>query len=55
MLRFFKATQRLLVVSPIWNREVKERLILDNLRIDHATIQSQLIHLIRAKVVETII
>ena len=40
---FFQATPQLLVGSPIWKRGVKERLILYNLRIDHVTIQSQLI------------
>jgi len=36
-------------------REVNERLILYNLRIDHFTIRSQLIYLIRAKVAGTVI
>jgi len=52
---FFKATQQLLVGSPIWKREVKERYILYNLRIDHVFIRSQLIYLIGAKAAGTVI
>ena len=55
IVRFFKATQRLLVWSPIWKREVKERLILYNLCIDHVMIWSHLIYLIGAKVAGTVI
>ena len=49
----FTATQRISVGSQIWNREVKERLELHNLRIDHVTIQSKLKYLIGAKAVGT--
>jgi len=52
---FVNATQRLLVRSPIWTREVKERLNLYNLRIDHVTIRSHLTYLIGAKVADTVI
>ena len=38
-VHFFTATQRLLVRSPIWTQEVKERSILYDLRIDCVTIQ----------------
>ena len=55
IVRFLKATQRLLVGSPIWKREVKERLILYNLHINHVTIRSQLIYLTGAKVAGTAI
>jgi hypothetical protein len=40
------ATQKILVVSHICKPEVKERLKLHNLRIDHVTIRSELKYLI---------
>jgi len=46
---FSIATQRILVGSQIWKREVKERLNLHNLRIDHVIIQSELKYLMGAK------
>jgi len=48
---YFTATQQISVRSQIWQREVKERLKLHNLRIDHVMIQSELNYLIGAKVV----
>jgi len=45
---FLIATKRILVGLQIWTREVKEQLILHNLRIDHITIQSELRYLIGA-------
>jgi len=48
---FSIATQRVLVGSQIWNREVQERLELHILRTDHVTIRSGLKYLIGAKVV----
>jgi len=55
IVRFSKATQRILVGSPTWKREVKERLILYNLQIDHVMIRSQFIYLIGANVAGTVI
>ena len=51
----FTAIQRILLQSQIWQREVKEGLILHNLRTDHVTIRSELRYLIGAKVEGTII
>jgi len=48
--RYFTGTQRILVRSQIWEREVKEQLILHNLHTDHVMIQSGLKYLIGAKV-----
>ena len=48
---FLRATERILVGSHIWDREVKEPLELHNLRTDHVIIQSELIYLIGGKVV----
>ena len=45
------ATQRILVGSQIWKREVKERLKLHNLLTDHVVIRSELKYLIGAKMV----
>jgi hypothetical protein len=47
--RFSIATQRILVQSQIWQREVKEPLKLSNLHTDHVTIQSELKYLFGAK------
>jgi len=55
MVCFFNATQRLLVGSRNWMWEVKVRLIVYNLQIDHITIWSQLMFFIGAKVAATII
>ena len=48
------AIQRILVRSQIWQREVKERLDLHNLRTDHVMIRSELKYLIGAKVGGTV-
>jgi len=48
---FSIATQRILVRSQMWQREVKEGLKLHNLRTDHVTVRSELIYLVRAKIV----
>jgi len=47
--RYFTAIQRILVRSQIWQREVKERLEMLNLRTDHVMIQSELKYFIGAK------
>jgi len=47
--RFSIATQRILVGSHISKQEVKERIKLYNLRIDHVTIRSELRYFIGAK------
>ena len=49
---FSIATRRILVRPQIWEREVKERLKLHNLRTDHIVIQSELKYLIAAKIVD---
>jgi len=49
---FSIATQRILVGSPIWEREEKEGLTLHNLRTNHVTIRSELRYLIGAKIVD---
>jgi len=54
MCLHFTATQRLSVGSQIWKQEVKERLLLHNLRTDHILIWSELKYLIGAKVAGTI-
>jgi len=46
--RFSIVTKWILVRSQIWQRDVKERLILPNLPIDHVVIRSELSYLIRA-------
>jgi len=46
---FSIAPQWLLVRSQIWDREVKERLVLHHLRTDHVTIPSELKYQIGAK------
>jgi hypothetical protein len=50
---YLTATQRKSVGSQIWKREVKESLKLDNLRIDHVTIQSELKYIIGANTAGT--
>ena len=47
---YFTAILRILVGSQIWKWEVKERIKLHNLRIDHVTIRSELRYLIGANV-----
>jgi hypothetical protein len=47
---YFTATQRISVGSHIWQREVKERLELHNLRTDHLVIRSELKYLIGVKI-----
>jgi len=49
---FSIATQRILVRSQMWQREVKEGLKLQNLRTDHVTIRSELRYLIGATIVD---
>jgi len=49
---FSIASQQILVVSQIGKWEVKERLQLQNLRIDHVVIRSELKYLIRAIIVK---
>jgi hypothetical protein len=51
---YFSTTQRISVGSPISTEEVKERLSLHNLHIDHITIQLELKHWIGAQSVRTI-
>jgi hypothetical protein len=46
------ATQRILVGSQIWDREVKQGLKLHNLRTNHVTIRLELRYLIGAKIVD---
>jgi len=48
---FSRLSQRILVGSQIWKREVKERLELHNLHTDHVMIRSEFKYLIGAKVV----
>jgi len=55
IVRCFKATQRLLVGSQIWKRDVKEWLILRYLHIHHVVIQLKHLFLIGAKVAGTVI
>jgi len=55
MLCILRATQQLLVGWLIWMREVNERLILYNLRIDHVMIRWQLTYWIAANAGGTII
>jgi hypothetical protein len=52
MCGFSIATQRILVRSQMWEREVKEGLELHNLCTDHVTIRSELRYLIRGKIVD---
>ena len=49
---FSIASQQILVVSQIGKWEAKERLQLQNLRIDHVVIRSELKYLIRAIIVK---
>jgi len=51
---YFTATLRISVGSQIWLLEVKELIKLDNLRIHHVMIRSELKYLIAAKVVGTV-
>jgi len=51
---YFTAILRILVRSQIWKREVKERIKLHNLHIDHVTIWPELKYLIGATGVGTI-
>jgi len=51
---YFTATRRISVWSQIWKREVKERIMLHNLRTDHVMIRSELKYLIGGKVVGTV-
>jgi hypothetical protein len=51
---YFTTIQRISVGLQIWMLEMKERPKLNNLRIDHVMIRSQLKYLIRAKVVGTV-
>jgi len=52
---YFTAIQPMLVQTQIWQQEVKERLKLHNLHIDHVLIRSELKYLIGAKVAGTVI
>jgi len=54
ILRYFPAIHWILVGSQIWTREVKERIKLHNLRIDHLPIQSELKYLMGARGVGTV-
>jgi len=50
---YITATQWISVRSQIWKREMKERLQLHNLHIDHVTIQAELHYFMPSKVVGT--
>jgi hypothetical protein len=52
--RCFTAILWILVGFQVWTREVKERIKLQNLRVDHVTIRSELKYLIGAKGVGTV-
>ena len=55
MSLYFTATQWISVKLQMWKREVKDRLVLHNLRTDHVMIRSELKYLTGAKVAGTVI